>query len=90
MKSRVSVTPHLEPLNRTNAFDFAVAIGATVNIGPDHIYIKEVDEVSFANIPLKLRRTFHGCKFVADLYVLIVNADTLIGCIAYTVRFGEG
>lgn len=90
MESRVSITPHLESLNRTNAFDFPVAVGAAVNIGPDHIYIKEVDEISSANVPLKLRRTFHGCKLVADLYILIVNADTLISRIAYTVRFGEG
>jgi hypothetical protein len=86
----IPVPPHFEPLDRAYALDFAEAISAAVDVGPYDVDVEEVDEISSAKIALELDGSFHGGEFVSNLDVLIVDANTLICRVAYSVWLGKG
>jgi len=90
VESGIAVAPHLEALYGADALDLAEAVSAAVDVGPDDINVEVVDHVSSPHIALELDGPLDRGKLVSHLYVLVVDADPLIGRVANAVRLGKG
>lgn len=60
MKSRVPVSPELQPLDQTHAPDIAETVSPAVDIGPDHVHIKVINEVLPPDVALEPDGAFDG------------------------------
>jgi hypothetical protein len=86
----VSITPHLEALDRTDAFDFAKAVGTSVDVGPGNVHVEEVDQVPPPQVALELHGAFHACELILDLHMLVMDADTFIIGVLDAVLLDKG
>jgi hypothetical protein len=86
----ISVPPKLEPLNCSNSLDLAEAVGAALEVGPNHVDVKKVDEIFPAQVALELDGSLDGGKLVPDWDELVVNADAVTCGIPDAVMVVEG
>ncbi|KAF4457864.1 hypothetical protein F53441_303 [Fusarium austroafricanum] len=87
VESGISISPQLEPLDRTYSLYFAEAICTAMDIGPNNVDIVEIDQVLPAQISLKLYRTFNCRELVSDRDVLVMDTNSFISCVSDSVRF---
>lgn len=90
VKGGVSVPPKLEPLNSTDALDLAEAVGAALQVGPNHVDVVKVHQVLSSQVALELDGSLDGGELVPDLDVLVMNADAIAGGVPDAMRLVEG
>lgn len=89
MVGRVSVPPKLHPLDCPKSPDVPVRVGPAVDVGPDDVDVKPIDQVPVPDVALQLDGALDGCEFVFDLDVLVVQSAVRCG-VPYAMGLLEG